>query len=1630
MKLNKKTLYLILLLILIFLPGGISAELDDNNETINNNDTYISYDGINLSEYNITFTDVISHEKTIFLISDNPGTNVLEMAASELLYETSDVNVYIRNCEQINDMSEDELYKLLKETDIFIAESITTNVDSILTNILLKHPELSNKQLFLILEVYLNNQDTSFNLIRYNTMNSQKIFENTNIYTNSFLEEYFKKTDKSQNYDDIYEYLTNGNGKNVDNGYNKAILYKICNDKDNLLNQMYWSLNYMGYSISYDEPNFTGKLSYGIYRERYYSYEEYVAKYFDPTRKSTIGILESNMYVSNQQLAPYYALIESLESKGFNVIPVVAAGGHADQLKVMVESFTSANDVFSFLSNPTNYDVRVDAIISMPAYGIGGVDFDDATKFFELANVLVFRAVHSDYVSNEEWELSATGLPGERSDKWWHVAISEAQGVIDATFVGGFKKTISNDTGAVITGYVPHYKNIDAFTDRISKWIDLRYALNINKKISLIYYNYPPGKDKIGSSYLSVITSIYNMLYELQAQGYDVGEIPKSIQELEDAMINYGVNIETWAPGNLEIFADLPNTILLPVSEYMAWFNTLDPISRLQVVEGPVAYIGELSRQAIAINYTVPMDGILNDWYNGILALMDEEYKIVAVPVLNNVISSLKNYLLTGKESDYDIFLKYKEEFSKLNVPGLNGWGEIPGNVMVVNRDGIDYFVIPGLKFGNIFIGPEPQRGWEADSDALYHSFAVAPTHQYLAAYYYLQKEYSDAMIFVGRHATHEWLPGKEILLSTTDFGNIVLGSVPQIYIYTVDGLAEAIQAKRRAHSVMISHLTSPMSLTSLYGNFITLAELLNSYNGGNVDALEKMRNIVISENYAGAMGKTNTNILSATPDQLVKWIDEYLYDIQSTIFPLGLHAIGEKWSASDISKTVVTALSFNFTYNGITTNLFDEVSKYMFSKTYKQLNALERERVMNASYSLINSLVYWDYQTIAMSLDITSTSFLTTLEYASYYINMIFLSIDTEMESILLALNGGYIPIGYAGDALDISILPTGKNYFHDQSAELPTEEAFEYGKILALLALSTITEDVEKVLMGIWCVETARDDGALVAVVLYLLGMEPVYSSSPSAGGRDDDDDPLGVKTNVMPKYVELADLIRPDGWAKKRIDVTIITSGLFRDLYSTQAMIMDNAFRVALARSYHTILENTALMNSKWGNEIRIGLTQIMESISYYGVGRESLDDNFVAKHWVEDFIYYKDLGYEDLGYDTRRAAESAITKIFAPPNGDYGAGISKAGYLSWTWEETDELAKFYLGRMGNMYSKYYWGESDPIVFERALLNAGTIITSRNTNQYGVVDNDDFADYWGGLSLAVAYVNGELPKMQVLMYANKNDPYISDLETVLNKELFARYFNPEWIKGMMNNGPEGARYISHNFAHHMMLWEITRTDMVQSWMWDSIYDIYVLDKYGIGVSEWLLSGNQIYANTDLFLTLLDATFNNYWDTSDEVKTSIAKMAAQSMIDKKIPSGNQPLMEYLSSFLDEGEAQRFNEAMYEMTQNSAYNTGGSQGGGQSSPTNGTQSGGKITYGGSSPDISSSVGTDISQAASSSDVGSAQAGSQNKAYEMETPVTQSTIVSNTIPMKELISIFSVLFLLSTGFIRERKSKK
>ena len=291
---------------------GMDNSSTDNVVEVSNNEYH---DSVKISQDNQNDLSK-SQNTTLFIISDNPGTNILDKASWELHDEgkLNNVNLIIRNGEQVKGMDEAELMGYLSGCDAFIGEWISTDVDSVLTSALTKNPELSNKRIFLILEPpsgNVNSGSSSINLIKNNTLDYNRIFSSV---SNNKLVNYFAKTKRGLSYSSVVSYL-DSEGKDFNSFFNRLVLYKDLNDKDNLKNQILCILNYLGLDVEYENPTFTGSKTYGIYREKWYSLDEYVEKFFDSSRNRTVGVLESTMYIDSQQLHTCYSIIESLEAR-------------------------------------------------------------------------------------------------------------------------------------------------------------------------------------------------------------------------------------------------------------------------------------------------------------------------------------------------------------------------------------------------------------------------------------------------------------------------------------------------------------------------------------------------------------------------------------------------------------------------------------------------------------------------------------------------------------------------------------------------------------------------------------------------------------------------------------------------------------------------------------------------------------------------------------------------------------------------------------------------------------------------------------------------------------------------------------------------------------------------------------------------------------------------------------------------------------------------------------------------------------------------------------------------------------------------------------------------------------------
>ncbi|MFA5017880.1 MAG: cobaltochelatase subunit CobN, partial [Methylobacter sp.] len=154
-------------------------------------------------------------------------------------------------------------------------------------------------------------------------------------------------------------------------------------------------------------------------------------------------------------------------------------------------------------------------------------------------------------------------------------------------------------------------------------------------------------------------------------------------------------------------------------------------------------------------------------------------------------------------------------------------WGAAPGEAYV--HDG--HLAFAGLELGNSFVALQPPRGYGMDPDAIYHQPDLPPTHHYYALYRWLRDEWkADAIVHVGKHGTLEWLPGKGVGLSENCFPDALLADMPLFYPFIINDPGEGAQAKRRAHAVVVDHLTPPMTTADTYGALAQLTQLVDEY--------------------------------------------------------------------------------------------------------------------------------------------------------------------------------------------------------------------------------------------------------------------------------------------------------------------------------------------------------------------------------------------------------------------------------------------------------------------------------------------------------------------------------------------------------------------------------------------------------------------------------------------------------------------------------------------------------------------------------------------------------------------------------------------------------------------------------
>lgn len=478
---------------------------------------------------------------------------------------------------------------------------------------------------------------------------------------------------------------------------------------------------------------------------------------------------------------------------------------------------------------------------------------------------------------------------------------------------------------------------------------------------------------------------------------------------------------------------------------------------------------------------------------------------------------------------------QYREWFDKLPEQfrkAVNDrWGppEKAELMTIRDDDGRRFFVIPGVRLGNVFLGPQLLRASAKEYTNVQHSATLPPHHGYIASYLYYRHQLGvDAVIHMGRHGTLEWLPGKSVGQAGWDSSEVILGDLPNAYYYIMDGDGEAVQARRRSAAVDISHLTPMLAPAGNQARFAVLSEAIAKW--------EEAREVspLLGEQYA------STAIEEARRLDLIKQLElddqdrdavltrlaSFLETAEDTPIPLGLATLGqmpsEERQISGLQAFLESA--FRDADLKLVRNESAEWSRSIFSGGSPAIPAAWNPALREKASRVLDDGFTW----------------LANVQ----------VSPERELEMLPRVLRGEFEPSGLAGDPLrSPASLPSGRNLHQGDPATWPTPAAWELGKNLANQLLERHKQEhskyPERISMVLWQGETGRHEGAMEAEALYLMGVEPEWNSRGA---------------------VDRLKLIPDTELGHPRVNVVFTVSGLYRDGLQEKIILLDRAARLA--------------------------------------------------------------------------------------------------------------------------------------------------------------------------------------------------------------------------------------------------------------------------------------------------------------------------------------------------------------------------------------------------------------------------------------------------------------------------------
>lgn len=1326
-------------------------------------------------------------------------------------------------------------------------------------------------------------------------------------------------TDDFDHLDDYDMIIVNGMGLRIDENQRKQLeeaSYKVptlthaaTNPANNIVSVDNFDADYlMQYIENGSKKNYHSMLAYirkfidgkkfmAPEPERVNERPDYLLTHFDPKDEKGDELGFNSIREYNAFLAK-----NGLYKEGAPTIMLTGFMGAAPDMEKAFEKkgfmVYRINKLQSFIAGHHADSIQANAVVNM-AHGRLG---DYFVEFLKQKNIPLFSPLNINRLTTE-WENDKLGMNGGFMSQ--SIVTPEIDGAIRPYVV--FGQRINKEGLQEVYG-IPD--RMESFVESVQSYVNLKNKKNSSKRIAIFYFK-GPGQNALTASGMEVVPSLYNLLVRLKNEGYNVGKLPANPQELAKMIQAQGAVFGTYAEGAYTKFLQSGHPALVTAQQFAGW--TQKALSKKMIKEMnqlygsfPGKYMatddGKLAVARLQFGNVVLLPQVM-------AGVGGDSFKIVHGSDQAPPYTYVASYLWARYGFSADALIHFGThgslEFTPRKQVALdsNDWsdrliGVVPhlyiytignvGEAMIAKRRTYaqtQSYLTPPFKESKL------RQTYKKLSDAI-QAYEKKPSNEQSLKVKALTvkmgiarelgldaklmtKPYSaDEIARVENYAeelANEKITGKLYTLGVPYDNDDVRTSVyamatdPIAYgMMAVDKLKGRAQEGVEKHKQLFDRLylsKARNTVTQLLGSASVSDEYICRYVGITPAELQMARKV---------------EAMQAAPDpiqMMMQMADQIGGAKEAKPKKVDHRTVSELRAAKVSHKKKVPQMSREAFEKMEQTGHFPDKMMEAIKKGQKWYqDDLKKAKMAKAGKGkasqksskdkgmMMSKAPNYTRQQIHLAQAITNVEH--ALQNVGKYSEALRQSPLNEMSSLMNALNGGFTAPSPGGDLIvNPNTLPTGRNLFSINVENTPSEDAWEKAKELCDNTIKMYCERHKgeyprKVSYTLWSSEFIETEGATIAQILYMLGVEPVR-------------DAFGRVTDL--RLIPSKQLGRP------RIDVVVQTSGQLRDLAASRLFLINKAIEMAANAK-----------GDKYENLVKAGVTE------------------------SERVLVEK-------GMSPKEAREVSMYRVFGGVNGNYGTGIQEMVTAGDRWDKESQIAEVYMNNMGAFYGdEKNWETFRKAAFEAALTRTDVVVQPRQSNTWGALSLDHVYEFMGGMNLAVRNVTGKDPDAYLADYRNHSNMRMQEVKEAIGIEGRTTIFNPAYIKEKMKGGASSASTFAE-IVTNTYGWNVMKPKAIDKEMWDEIYNVYVKDKYHLGTKEFFDKQNPA-ALMEMTAVMMESARKGMWKATPQQLKDIAKLHTETVNKYKpscsgFVCDNAKLRNYIASKTDAASAKEYQQ-------------------------------------------------------------------------------------------------------------------